>query len=101
MDFFDAVNNIRKAYPSIDEDEIRAAMDSEVKSEEEKLKGRNVYRRAVESAYVRILDWLANGHEDPAKLTDLESIAHFVALHRQAAAWAIIQSKHLHSLKKE
>lgn len=97
MDFFDAVSDIRKAYPSIEENEIISAMDAEVRSLESTLVGRKKYRRAVESAHYRILLWLSQGHEEKVDFGDLENLARFVANHRQAAVWAIIQSKRLHA----
>jgi len=98
MDFFDALATIQKAYPSLDQSEIRNALDNEVKSEEERLTGqriRNKYQRAVESAHYRITDWLATGHTYFVDPSDLESLCRFAASHRAACVWAVLRSKQM------
>ena len=93
MDLFDAVSDIRRQHPELDEDEIRSAMDSEVTYEEGRLKGQRKYARAVESAHFRILAWL---QEDPSEYRinffDPNSMAHFVVRHRTACTWAVLKA---------
>lgn len=82
MDLFDAISDIRKKFPTIDEEEIRFAMDAEIRDIEPK--GRNGYREAVQDAHRRILDWLTNGHENRVDIHDPESITKMLTRNRQS-----------------
>lgn len=98
MDFFDALATIQKAYPSLEQSEIRNALDSEVKSEEDRLTGQRVrrkYARAVESSVDRILAWLQEGPQYSVDPSNLDSLCRFVGSHRSACVWAVLRSKYL------
>ena len=92
MNFFTALATIRKEFPHLDESELRSAMDSEIASEEKRLTGRGVYARAVESAQIRIVEWLKTGNEYQIDFT-ADGLAKFVSSHRPACVWAVLRCK--------
>jgi hypothetical protein len=106
MDFFDAVNNICKQYPCAAHSEVRNAMEAEINSELERLKGRNKYGRAVGIAHDRIQDWIKTAPEYAVKFdlmgVERRDIVRFVGSHRQACVWAVLFGKlHAEAVENE
>jgi len=93
MDFFDAAQDIRRQFPSLEYYQVAGALDREIGFT--KLTGRNQYARKVEMAHGRILEWLRTGSEYEVNPGDLESLMKFVTYNRPSTVWAVLSSHYL------